>query len=119
MAAPEPAKGGGDFTPRPRVQAPDSVARGEVFQIKTLIEHRMETGLRRDDQGHVIPRKIINRFVCRYNDDVVFAVDLHEAVAANPYLEFYLRATRGGRLEFVWEEDGGGVYELAHDLTVV
>jgi len=25
-----------------------------------------------------------NKFTCRYNDVVVFAVDLHEAVAANP-----------------------------------
>jgi sulfur-oxidizing protein SoxZ len=106
------------FTPTPRVQVPDAAAKGEIFQIKTLITHQMETGLRRDDQGNVIPRKIINRFVCRYNDVVVFDVDLHEAVAANPYIEFYLRATESGRLEFVWQEDGGGVYALAHELTV-
>jgi sulfur-oxidizing protein SoxZ len=106
------------FTPTPRVQVPGVAAKGEIFQIKTLITHQMETGLRRDDQGNVIPRKIINRFVCRYNDVVVFGVDLHEAVAANPYIEVYLRATESGRLEFVWEEDGGGVYALAHDLMV-
>jgi hypothetical protein len=51
----------------------------------------METGVRHDDRGNVIPRKIINKFSCRYNDAVVFSVDLHEAVAANPYVEFYLR----------------------------
>jgi sulfur-oxidizing protein SoxZ len=105
-------------TPTPRVQAPNAAAKGEILQIKALISHQMETGLRRDDQGDVIPRKIINKFVCRYNDDVVFGVDLHEAVAANPYIEFYLRATESGRLEFVWEEDGGGVSSLAHHLMV-
>jgi sulfur-oxidizing protein SoxZ len=104
--------------PAPRVQAPSAAARGEVFQVRTLISHQMETGLRHDDQGNVIPRQIINKFVCRYNDAVVFSVDLHEAVAANPYLEFYLRATESGQLEFVWEEDGGGVYALAHHLMV-
>jgi sulfur-oxidizing protein SoxZ len=106
------------FTPTPRVQVPNAAAKGEILQIKALISHQMETGLRRDNQGDVIPRKIINKFVCRYNDDVVFGVDLHEAVAANPYIEFYLRATESGRLEFVWEEDGGGVYSLAHHLMV-
>ena len=106
------------FTPTPRVQVPNAAAKGEIFQVKTLISHQMETGLRRDDQGDVIPRKIINKLVCRYNDVVVFDVDLHEAVAANPYIEFYLRATESGRLEFVWEEDGGGVYSLAHHLMV-
>jgi sulfur-oxidizing protein SoxZ len=105
-------------TPVPRVQLPDTVAMGEEFQVKTLISHRMETGLRHDDKGDVIPRKIINRFVCRYNGAEVFSVDLHEAIAANPYFEFYLRATESGRLEFVWEEDGGALYSLAHQLTV-
>ena len=105
-------------TPTPRVQVPSVAAKGEVFQVKALISHQMETGLRRDPQGDVIPRKIINRFACRYSDIVVFDVDLHEAVAANPYIEFYLRATESGHLDFVWEEDGGGVYSLAHHLMV-
>ncbi len=106
------------FNPTPRVQVPSAAVKGEIFQVRTLITHQMETGLRRDDQGNVIPRKIINKFICRYGDRVVFSVDLHEAIAANPYIEFYLRATDSGRLEFVWEEDGGGVYSLAHHLTV-
>ena len=105
-------------TPVPRVQVPDNVAMGEVFQVKSLISHRMETGLRQDDKGELIPRKIINKFVCRYNGTQVSSIDLHEAVAANPYFEFYLRATESGRLEFVWEEDGGAVYALAHQLNV-
>jgi sulfur-oxidizing protein SoxZ len=105
-------------TPTPRVQVPSVAARGEVFQVKTIISHQMETGLRQDGEGNVIPRKIINKFVCRYNDAEVFSVNLHEAIAANPYIEFYLRATESGRLEFVWEEDGGAVYSLAHQLTV-
>jgi len=105
-------------TPVPRIQAPSAAAKGEVFQVKAIISHPMETGLRHDQQGQAIPRAIINAFRCRYNEEIVFGVELHEAVAANPYLEFYLRATESGRLEFVWEEDGGGVYTLSHDITV-
>ncbi|MEH2519543.1 sulfur-oxidizing protein SoxZ [Bradyrhizobium sp. AZCC 1610] len=106
------------FAPTPRVQVPGAAASGEVFSVKTLISHPMETGLRYDDQGNVIPRKIVNKFTCRHNGVVVFSVDLHEAMAANPFIEFYLRATESGRLEFVWEEDGGGIYVLEHQLTV-
>jgi sulfur-oxidizing protein SoxZ len=102
----------------PRVVAPDSVAAGEIFQVKTLIGHSMETGLRHTEDGTVIPRKIINRFVCRYDGTVAFSADLHEAVAANPFFEFYLRATKSGMLEFAWFEDGGAVYTLSHDLVV-
>lgn len=106
------------ITPTPRVIVPSAAAKGDVFQVKTIISHEMETGLRHDDQGDVIPRKIINKFVCRYNNVVVFSVDFHEAIAANPFVEFSLRATESGRLDFVWEEDGGAVYALSHQLTV-
>jgi sulfur-oxidizing protein SoxZ len=104
--------------PEPRVQVPESVLEGAPFQVKALINHPMETGLRHDDRGQSIPRRIINRFVCRHDGIEVFSVDLHEAVSANPFIEFRLRATATGRLEFIWEEDGGRIYALAHRLVV-
>lgn len=102
----------------PRVQVPASVSKGAVFQVKALISHAMETGLRYDDQGSLIPRKIIHRFSCRYGDDEVFSADFHELVSANPYIEFYLRAGDSGIMEFVWEEDGGDIVRLEHLLSV-
>jgi sulfur-oxidizing protein SoxZ len=105
-------------TPSPRIQVPHSATMGEVIEIKALIEHKMETGLRRDENGEVIPRKIINQFVCRYHDEVVFSVDLREAIAANPYFEFYLRATASGPIDFIWIEDGGRTFALKHHLVV-
>ncbi|MDK1494138.1 thiosulfate oxidation carrier complex protein SoxZ [Sinorhizobium sp. 7-81] len=97
---------------------PGSVAKGEVFTVKAIIQHQMETGLRTDSAGKTIPRKIINQFVCRYGGLEVFRADLHEAVSANPFLEFNLRATESGRLEFAWREDGGAIYSLLHDIVV-
>jgi sulfur-oxidizing protein SoxZ len=102
----------------PRVLVPSAAAKGEVLEVKAIISHQMETGLRKDVEGNVISRKIINKFICRYNGADVFVVDLHEAVAANPYFEFYLRATESGQLDFIWEEDGGGVYSLTQQLVV-
>ncbi|MGH8336813.1 MAG: thiosulfate oxidation carrier complex protein SoxZ [Gammaproteobacteria bacterium] len=104
--------------PNTRVKAPSEAAKGEIFQVKSLITHPMETGLRIDEDGSVIPRKLINKFSCRYNDVEVFGADFHEAVSANPYVEFYLRATQSGQLEFIWHEDGGEVYRLEHNLAV-
>ena len=37
-------------TPTPRVIVPGTVAKGEVFPVKTIISHEMETGLRHDEQ---------------------------------------------------------------------
>ena len=104
--------------PEPRVQIPAKATKGRLFPVKTLISHQMETGLRQDQNGNAIPRRIINRFVCRYGGTVAFSVDLHEAMAANPFIEFELRATESGRVEFIWEEDGGAVYTVTHHLVV-
>jgi sulfur-oxidizing protein SoxZ len=104
--------------PEPRIRVPSTAAKGEIFEVKALITHQMESGLRRDGAGKLMPRKIINAFSCRYNGELVFSVDLHEAVAANPYLEFYLRAEESGTLEFAWHEDGGAVYTARETLTV-
>ena len=103
---------------QPHVQAPATAAHDEIIQIRTLITHPMETGLRRGPDGRIVPRDIINKFTCRFEGALVFSVDLHEAMAANPYLEFSMRATRSGRFQFVWQEDGGALYTLEKPLTV-
>ena len=105
-------------TPLPRVNVPSMVVRDEIFQVRSLITHPMDTGLRRDEQGKIIPRKIINNFTCRYNGEIVFKTELYEAVAANPYIEFYVRARDSGTLEYIWEEDGGAIFTLQSTLTV-
>jgi sulfur-oxidizing protein SoxZ len=104
--------------PARRVQVQSTAAKGEIMKLRVLINHQMETGLRHDKLGRTIPRDIINKFTCRYNGQAAFSVDMHEAVAENPYFEFFLRATESGRLEFLWEEDGGAVYKLESTLTV-
>ncbi len=103
---------------QPRVHAPGTVAKGEIFEVRTLISHPMETGLRHSKEGGRIPRNIINRFTCRYNNAVVFTADLREAMAANPYLAFYVRADESGSLQFIWEEDGGRISTVEKALTV-
>ena len=49
---------------KPRVKVPKTAAAGDTITIKTLISHKMESGQRKDDDGNVIPRSIINRFTC-------------------------------------------------------
>jgi len=104
--------------PVPRIAVPQVVHKGELFTVKTIISHPMETGLRKDEHGSTIPRRIINKFSCIYGGTLAFSVDLHEAVSANPFFEFKLVASESGKLQFVWEEDGGTHYELVHDLVV-
>jgi hypothetical protein len=67
----------------------------------------METGLRTTLAGVVIPRSLIQRFVATFNRATVFEARLHGAVAANPYLRFFIAPRDSGELVLRWEEDTG------------
>ncbi|HHZ78404.1 MAG TPA: thiosulfate oxidation carrier complex protein SoxZ, partial [Candidatus Lambdaproteobacteria bacterium] len=49
----------------------------------------------------------------------VFSADLHEAISANPLIQFHLVAKNSGTLEFIWHEDGGQVYTTTRELRVL
>jgi sulfur-oxidizing protein SoxZ len=89
------------------LNVPAKVARGTVIEIKSMIQHPMETGYRRTQLGAAIPRDIIRRVVCTYNGTEVFRADLHPAIAANPYLVFPTVATESGTIAITWTGDNG------------
>ena len=89
------------------INLPARAKRGEIIEIKTLIQHPMETGYRLDSIGAKIPRDIINRFVCTYNGEEVFRAELFPAIAANPFIAFSTIATDSGELVFSWTDDDG------------
>ncbi len=102
-----------------RVKVPKSVKAGEVFLVKTLISHKMETGLRKDKKtGKKVPRKIINKFSCSYGGKEVFGSDFHPSVAANPYIAFHVKASESGPMSLKWTEDGGKVFEKTVTINV-
>jgi sulfur-oxidizing protein SoxZ len=92
---------------RTLLTVPPTARRGEVIELRALIAHPMETGFRPDANGQVLPRNLIRRFVCRYDDEVVFSAELHPAIAANPYFVFTTVATASGTISFSWEGDNG------------
>lgn len=101
-----------------RIDVPATAKRGEIIEIKTLIEHNMETGFRRTYLGVPVPRNIIELFVCTYNGVEIFRAELHPSVAANPYIAFSTIATESGTLEFTWRGDNNYVARESANIAV-
>ena len=99
------------------INVPARARRGEVIEIKTLVSHPMETGYRRTQLGAVIPRNIIQRFVCTYNGAEIFRADLHPAISANPFIVFTTVATESGTIAFRWTGDNG--FEAGESAAIV
>ena len=79
---------------------------GENVKIKTLAEHEMETGVRRDNiTGIIYPRLIIQSVIAKYNGKIVFKANWFSGVSANPYLAFFITAKESGLIEIEWKDD--------------
>lgn len=103
---------------KPRVKVPKSAAAGDVVTLKTLISHKMESGQRKDKEGNLIPRSIINRFTCEFNGKSVVDVKIESAVSTNPYFEFDAKVDEAGDFKFTWYDDDGSVYESSKSIKV-
>ena len=101
-----------------RVRVPERATRGEVIEIRAMIEHPMESGFRLNNVGKPIPRHIVESFACSYAGREIFRATLHPAVSTNPYFVFFTVATQSGELQFTWKDDRGGVATHAARVEV-
>ena len=102
----------------PRVRVPKTAKAGEAVTIKSLISHLMESGQRRDKDGNLVPRSIINRFTADFNGKNVIDVTIEPAVSTNPYFEFQATVPESGAFAFTWYDDDGSVYEESVEIKV-
>ncbi len=104
---------------KPRIKLDKREARkGEIVEVKALVSHVMETGLRKDANGNTIPRKILNKFLCTVAGKQVFAADFETAISANPYIQFKFRAEESGPVVLTWIDDDGSTIVGTETITV-
>lgn len=104
---------------RTRVRVPPRLAPGETGEVVTLILHPMESGLRADEDGRAVPRRMIHRFQARFAGEQPFLeAELHTGIAVNPYLRFRFLAPDSGDLELSWIEDGGASVVVRNRIEV-
>lgn len=97
----------------PRVRLPRSARKGEVVEIRTLIDHPMVTGL-----SSPAPRDMLAHFVARMNGETVFRCDFNNGTSANPYIVFFVRLEETGSFEFVWTHEDGTEFTSSGTVAV-
>lgn len=104
---------------RTRIIIPAAIKANDVIEVKTRITHVMETGLRKDKDGAVIPRNIINSMTVLFRNKSVFSADLHASTSANPFVAFPLRVTEPGSLVVTWVDDKGKAISETVDIVLI
>jgi sulfur-oxidizing protein SoxZ len=102
-----------------RFDMPTQVRAGEVFKLRLLVQHPMETGYLLDVNNQRIARNVINDMRCTYAGLEVFRIEPSSGLSANPYVEFFLRATQSGEIVIDWVDDRGERGQVKRMLTVV
>jgi hypothetical protein len=101
----------------PRLRVPRSAKAGEPVEIRVLIEHPMESGIRL--QGAAPPRDMLTRLVVRVNGEVAVQVELRNGTSANPYHVFFLRLERSSELDFAWTDERGRTARATARIAVI
>jgi hypothetical protein len=86
-------------------------------EIRTLIEHPMETGLRHEG-GRAVPRDLLQRMTVRVDGEVALQAEFRNGTSANPYHVFFLRLDRTSELDFTWTDERGRVARASARVTV-
>lgn len=83
--------------------------KGNVTEVKTLMSHSMETGLRKDKKtGKKIPAHFIKEVNCEHNGKRVLLAQWGVAVSKNPYLSFKFKGgKKGDTIKVSWEDNKG------------
>ncbi len=90
--------------------------RNGVVDVKTLMKHPMETGLRKDKDGNKIPEHWIQDVVAEANGKVVFSCAFNTSISKDPYLSFAYAGKKGETLTLSWKDSAGE--SASKDVTV-
>ncbi|HEX4596717.1 MAG TPA: thiosulfate oxidation carrier complex protein SoxZ [Burkholderiaceae bacterium] len=79
-----------------------------VTEVKVLMRHPMETGLRKDESGAPVPAWFITEVTATHGDRVVLRAQFGTSVSRNPYLAFRFKGGQvGDRVTVSWVDSKG------------
>ena len=75
--------------------------------VKTLMRHNMETGLRKKKDGSKIPEHWITDVTAESGGKVVFVAAFNTSISKHPYLAFKFAGKKGDSLTISWKDNTG------------
>ena len=82
--------------------------KGDIADIRVLMNHPMETGLRRDGSGNLVPPHFIQEVTVKINGKTVIEGQISQGVSRNPVFSFRLKgAKKGDSIEISWLDNKG------------
>ena len=90
---------------------------GDKATVRVLMNHEMETGLRKDAAGKTVPAWFIQEVSAQLNGKTVMTAQWGPSVAKNPFLQFNVKGAKSGdKIGIMWVDNKGD--KRADETTV-
>lgn len=97
-----------------------AVLQGDIADVRIRMAHPMETGLRKDARGVLVPLHFIQSVRVQHNGKTVLDAQWSQAVSSNPLLGLRIRnAKAGDRITVTWVDNKGDKRTDDAPVTVV
>ncbi len=81
---------------------------GDKATVRVLMNHEMETGLRKDTAGKAIPAWYIQEVSAQLNGKPVLSAQWGPSVSKNPFIQFNLKGAKpGDKVAVTWKDNKG------------
>jgi sulfur-oxidizing protein SoxZ len=85
-----------------------ATASGGYTDVRVLMTHPMETGMRKDPDGKLVPMHFIQTLLVKVNGKTVMEGQISQAISRNPVFSFRLKGgAKGDRIEVSWLDNHG------------
>jgi sulfur-oxidizing protein SoxZ len=83
-------------------------AAGDKVTVRVLVSHEMETGLRKDAAGKLVPALFIQTISAVHNGKTVMSAQWGPAVSKNPFIQFTFTGGKvGDKIAVTWVDNTG------------
>src|SRR4030095_5258662 len=81
---------------------------GDVADVRILMRHPMETGLRKDAKGDVVPTHFIQSVVATHNGKTIVDAQWSQAISRDPFLGLRIKGAKlGDKIGVTWVDTKG------------
>jgi sulfur-oxidizing protein SoxZ len=82
--------------------------KGDVADVRILMEHPMETGQRKNSKGELIPVHFIQSVIVTHNGKTVLDAQWSQAISRNPFLGLRIKGAKvGDKISVTWTDNKG------------
>ena len=81
---------------------------GDKATVRVLMSHEMETGLRKDAAGKIVPAWHIQEVTATHTGKLVLSAEWGHSMSKNPFMQFAIKGAKAGdKIAVTWKDNKG------------